>query len=102
LIRAEDLSGKAGWHMTFFGDPRACPVELGPAPKEVETVANYRVIRSGSKIHTIAGVSGGVRVDPAALVASRAIEVEPYGPLSNQHATAVPKESLPLEAWWWD
>ena len=101
LIRAEDLSSKAGWHMTFFGDPRAYQVELGPAPKEVETVANYRVIRSGSKIHTIAGVSGGVRVDPAGLVTSQAIDVEGYGPLGSQHSAAVPKE-LPLEAWWWD
>jgi len=102
LVRAEDLSAKAGWHMTFFGDPQAYQVELGPAPKEVETVANYRVIRSGSKIHTIAGVSGGVRVDPAAIVTSQAIEVEGYGPLSSQHSAAVPKELLPLEAWWWD
>jgi hypothetical protein len=102
LIRAEDLSGKAGWHMTFFGDRQAYQSEFGPAPKEVETVANYRVIRAGSKIHTIAGVSGGVRVDPTGLVTSQAIEVEGYGGLSSQHSTAVPKEALPLEAWWWD
>jgi hypothetical protein len=101
LIRAEDLPGKIGWHMTFFGDPQAYQVELGPAPKEVETVANYRVIRAGDKIHTIAGVSGGVRVDPAGLVKPQAIEIEGYGPLSTRHGTAEPEE-LPLGAWWWD
>ncbi len=101
LVRAEDLTGQAGWHMTCFGDPEAYQVELGPAPKQVETVANYRVIRSGSKIHTIAGVSGGVRVDPAALVSAGAIEVDRYDALGSQHSTAEPEE-LPLEAWWWD
>ncbi|MHC4178629.1 MAG: DUF1598 domain-containing protein, partial [Planctomycetota bacterium] len=101
LIRAEDLAAKTGWHMTFFGDPEAYRVELGPAPKEVETVANYRVIRAGSTIHTLAGVSGGVRVDPAHLVSAGAIEIDRYGALDNRHSTAGPKE-LPLEAWWWD
>jgi hypothetical protein len=102
LIRAEDLSGKVGWHMSFFGDPQAYQVELGPAPREVETVANYRVIRAGSKIHTVAGVSGGVRVDPAGLVTPQAIEVEGYGALSSRCSTAAPQGQLPLEAWWWD
>jgi hypothetical protein len=101
LIGAEDLPGRAGWHMTFFGDPEAYRVELGPAPKEVETVANYRVIRSGNKIHTIAGVSGGVRVDPERLVSTGAIEIDRYGALKAERSTAEPKQ-LPLEAWWWD
>ena len=101
LIRAEDLAGQAGWHLTFFGDPEAFPVEFGPAPKEVETVANYRVIRSGRKIHTIAGVSGGVRVDPAALVTTGAIETDRYGTLKESRSTAEPGQ-MPIEAWWWD
>ncbi len=101
LIRAEDLGGQAGWHMTCFGDPEAYRVELGPAPKQVATVANYRVIRSGNKIHTIAGVSGGVRVDTAGLVSAGAIEIDRYGALDGRHSSAVPKE-LPLEVWWWD
>jgi len=87
LLRAEDLAGRAGWHMTCFGDPQAYQVELGPAPKQVETVANYRVI--------------GVRVDPAGLVSPGAIEIDRYNALGSQHATAGPKQ-LPLEAWWWD
>ena len=101
LIRAEDLGGQAGWHMTCFGDPEAYQVELGPAPKQVETVANYRVIRSGNKIHTLAGVSGGVRVDTVGLVSAGAIEIDRYGALDGRHSTAGPKD-LSLEAWWWD
>lgn len=101
LIRSEDLSGQAGWHLTCFGSPEQYQVALGPAPKEVETVANYRVIRSGNQIHTLAGVSGGVRVDPAGLVSAGAIEVDRYGVLGGQRAAAGPRE-LPPDAWWWD
>lgn len=101
LIREEDLAGRVGWHMTCFGPSGGYPVELGPAPREVETVASYRVIRAGSQIHTLAHVSGGVRVDPAGLVAPQAIEIDRYGALSYRRSTAEP-DQLPPDAWWWD
>jgi hypothetical protein len=101
LVREEDLAGKVGWHMTCFGDEGAYPVELGAAPKTVETVANYRVLRSGNQIHTLAGVSGGVQVNPASLVSREAIQTERYGPLAEKLHEAVPKEQSP-GAWWWD
>ncbi len=101
LVREEDLPGKTGWHMTCFGDPGAYQVELAPAPKTVETVANYRVLRTPGQIHTIAGVSGGVSINPLSLVSPGAIDMDRHGTLNNQRSTAVPKE-LALEAWWWD
>jgi hypothetical protein len=101
LLREEDLAGAVGWHMTCFGSDGGYRVERGAAPKTVETVANYRVMRSAKKIHTLAGVSGGVRVDPTSLVAREAIEMERYGPLAERHSQAVPK-TLPPDAWWWD
>lgn len=101
LMREEDLASKTGWHLTCFGDGGSYPVELGATPKTVETVANYRVTRSGKKIHTLAGVSGGVRVDPSPLVSLEAIKTEPYGPMARELSDAAPRE-LPAEAWWWD
>ena len=101
LMREEDLAGKVGWHMTCFGPEGGYPAELGAAPKTVETVANYRVLRSANKIHTLAGASGGVRVDPSPLVSSDAIETEGNGPLADSHHAATPKELQP-DAWWWD
>jgi hypothetical protein len=101
LLREEDLAGAVGWHMTCFGSDGGYQVELGAAPKTVETVANLRVIRSANKVHTLAGVSGGVRVDPTSLVAREAIEMERYGPLADKHSKAVP-QTLPPDAWWWD
>ena len=98
LIRTEGLAEKTSWHMTCFGPRGAYRVELGAAPKTVETVINHRVI---NRVHVVAGVSGGVRVDPAALVSRQAIQTEGYGAVSQCHAAAVPKQ-LPDDAWWWD
>ena len=101
IIRSEDLAAKTGWQMSFFGDPAAYPVQLGEAPSSVETVANHRVIRSGNQLHTLAGVSGGVRIEPGRLAELRSIETERYGELTSQHNVAKPN-NLPREAWWWD
>jgi hypothetical protein len=72
---------------------------LGEAPTQVETVINHRVV---NRIHVIAGVSGGVRVDPAKLVARRAIETDRYGALNTRRSDAATPESLATDAWWWD
>ena len=73
LIKSQDLADRAGWHLTCFGDSSAYPVGLRPAPKTVETVINHRVI---NQVHIIAGVSGGVHVDPWHSVTAEAIQVD--------------------------
>ncbi len=97
LMREEKLPEQVGWHMTCFGDEEAFAVELGPAPREVDTVINHRVVH---RIHVVAGVSGGVRIDPTPLVAAGAVQVDRYGELRERRAAA-PRE-LPVDAWWWD
>ncbi len=77
LIREEDLAEKTGWHMTCFGNPKAYQIDLGPAPKAVESVVNYRIING----LIVAGVSGGVRVKPAGLVTQQAMQMETGGNL---------------------
>jgi hypothetical protein len=98
LVREEDMAGKVGWHMTCFGNPAAYRVELGPAPKTVQSVANYRVVNQKT---IIAGVSGGVRVDPHRLVTQQAVQVDSDPRLSGQRS-AVVRPGLPSDAWWWD
>ena len=98
LIEAEGLAEKTGWHMTCFAAPDAYPIPFGAPPTKVDTVINHRVIHQK---HILAGVSGGVTVDPAPLVAQKAIEVDRYGTLNSQHSTAAAKD-LPPDAWWWD
>jgi hypothetical protein len=99
LIRAEGLADKAGWHLTCFGDPAAYQVELGPAPKQVDTVVNHRVIH---QVHVLAGVSGGVACHAAPLAARSAIQIDSSRAVANRRAAAGPSKDLPLEAWWWD
>jgi len=98
LIREEGLDEKTAWHATCFGSPEAYPVALGAAPQHTETVINHRVI---NRVHILAGVSGGVRVDPTSLAAREAIEIDRYGTLHEQAPAAAPKK-LPPDAWWWD
>ncbi len=99
LIREENLAAKTGWHMTCFADPDAYQVELGPAPKTVQSVVNYRIING----IIVAGVSGGVTVDPARLVSRQAVRLETDGALGNRRSAAVPKQpSGGGDIWWWD
>ena len=98
LIVAEDLPGQVDWHMTHFGDPQKYQVEVGPAPTDVETVINHRLIR---RKHILAGVSGGVSVDSSKYVKRPAIQVDDYGALQAEHTGSAP-EDLPDDAWWWD
>lgn len=97
LVHEEKLADKVGWHMTCFGDERAFAVELGPAPREVDTVINHRVV---NRVHVVAGVSGGVRIDPGPLVASSAVQADPSGELRRSRGAA-PKP-MPVDVWWWD
>jgi len=98
LIEAEGLADQVGWHMTCFGDPAAYRVGLAPAPTQVDTVVNHRVIRRDM---FIAGVSGGVSVDPMPLVSAGAIRVDQSGRLSRRREEGKP-DKPPLEAWWWE
>ena len=81
LVQEEGLAERVGWHMTCFGNPQSFAVELGEAPKEVDTVINYRIV---NRVHIVAGVSGGVRVHPAALVDRQAIQIDRQGGLSKE------------------
>ncbi len=98
LIREEDLAEQVGWHRTCFGEGDVYAVDLGQAPRQVETVINHRMIH---RTRILAGVSGGVRIDPSELVKRSAIEIDRYGTLIQRQSAAAAKD-LPPDAWWWD
>ena len=97
LIEEHDLPAQVGWHLTCFGDPESYSIKFGPAPQKVETVVNHRII---NRRYVLAGVSGGVSVDPSGLVARKSLKVDRYGRLEAER-TGVPK-NLGHGAWWWD
>ncbi len=103
LIKAEDLPARTGWKMTHFGPSKHSGVEpyqpaLETAPTQVETVINHRMM---GRTKIIAGVSGGVAVHAAPLVAKAAMTTAPATVISQQKQ-AKPTEKLPPAAWWWD
>lgn len=98
VIRSHDLPGQSEWHLTHFGPQGEYEVPLGIAPAKVDSVINHRVI--GGK-HVVAGVSGGVRVDPVSLAARQAVKTDEYGLVATDRRGSAP-HSLPKNAWWWD
>ncbi len=98
LVRQENLAARVGWHMVCFLSPDGYPVALGPAPKTVETVANCRVING---VHIVAGVSGGVKAEPAALTVPSAMTTRDGGTLSWDRDLAEPQPKSG-DIWWWD
>jgi hypothetical protein len=98
LMKSEDLPGQVGWQMTHFGPGGSYEVMLGAAPTHTESVVNHRVI--GTKT-IVAGISGGVTVDPRQLVKSEQIKTDTYGVLKGEHKESAPA-NLPAGAWWWD
>lgn len=98
LIRQEELAQKTRWHMTHFGGQGAFQVELGEAPKAVDSVVNYRVINRST---IVAGVSGGVSAQPSALVTPQAVQTDRSETLQRQRSGVLPKQ-LSDNAWWWD
>ena len=98
LLKSHDLNGQADWHLTHFGPEGKYEVELGPAPTRVDSVINHRVINGK---HIVAGVSGGVRVDPGPLASRDAVQTADAGEMAEYRKTSAPTD-LPRHAWWWD
>ncbi|MFM8250094.1 MAG: hypothetical protein ACKOBW_00700, partial [Planctomycetota bacterium] len=98
LIRSQDLAGQVGWHMSYLGNPEQCPIELGHAPKLVDSIVNHKVINGK---HVVVGVSGGVSADARGLVKGDKIKTDSYGKLQANRAGAAPK-NVPADGWWWD
>jgi hypothetical protein len=98
IVQSQDLPGQAGWHMTYFGDTANCPVELGTAPREVDSVVNHRVI---NRTQVVAGVSGGVSCSVKSLAAKDRMVVDTYGKLKANLTGSKPK-NLASDSWWWD
>lgn len=100
ILKAEDIPGQVGWHLTHFGPQGDYAVALEAAPTQVDSVMNYRVINGKATKTIVAGVSGGVSANPRALV-GQGFKPDTYGLLKPERSGGVPKE-LPRGAWWWD
>lgn len=98
VCKSHDLPGQVGWHLTHFGPEGEYQPALDFAPTKVDSVINHRMMDSKS---FVAGVSGGVRVDPRELAKKDAVKTDDYGLLKGERLGGKPKE-LPRHSWWWD
>ena len=98
LIRHEDLPRRVDWPMTHFQNPQRYQVRLGHAPQMVDTVVNHRVI---NRVQIVAGVSGGVHVDPHPYLKADVIRQQSNSELQYQRDRAAPG-SVTIDDWWWD
>ncbi len=105
LIRHQGLADRANWQPTFFGTngrQLTYQPELEPAPREVDSVINHRVIterkESSTLKHTIVGVSGGIRFDALEAISTDAIKLD--AGLSGNAAQSRPEKDA--TNWWWD
>ena len=98
LIKSEKLDVQVGWHQTCFGDPKQFQVSSADAPKQVDTVIAHRVI---NRVHVLAGVSGGVRIDPWQIIGRKSIKTDTYGRIEADRTMARPAH-LSRDRWWWD
>lgn len=96
LMQQEKLPQTVNWPMSHFLNGRRYQIRKGAVPTSVESVVNHRTL--GDK-HFVAGVSGGVHVDPTRFIASKRMvsNVE----LEYQRGRSDP-DGLAIDNWWWD
>jgi hypothetical protein len=95
-IQHEDLYAKTGWSMEFFGDEKACSVEIYNAPQQVaSTVA---AIWKGNRLMTPIG--GGVHIDAAQALDSQNLLNDEKGEVARLRGETAGQ--LAEGRWWWD
>jgi hypothetical protein len=96
LIETDDLAARAGWQPTRLLENEKLRLPAWPAPREVDTVANCV---EANRRTIIAGVSGGVMVAPADVLANRTGASD--GALTERRDQA-PPANADSQTWWWD
>lgn len=98
LLKIDGLPDRVDWHLTCFGPGGDYRPALSAPPREVDSVISHRVIRETT---ILAGVSGGVRIEPWRYLRPAARRVDRYGRLPADRRTARP-QGLDSGVWWWD
>lgn len=98
VLKHEHVLDRVQWQANHFLDPERYQIELGTAPHQVMSIANYRLMTTGT---FVVGVSGGVEVDPAMKLDSDRYKTDQYGDLEAGRAQSI-KAELPGDVWWWD
>ena len=107
IIRQERIAERVDWQMTFFrstDDALSYQPALEPAPNQVSSVINHRMIKQRLKgrtlKHTLVGVSGGISYDVSQVVSPESMKTEATGELARTRTDA--GAVVESNQWWWD
>ena len=99
VVEQEGLFAQAGWQPTHLLSAAALRLPRVTTPRTVQTVINHRVI---ARRHVVAGVSGGVWLDPLKQIELTAADAA-AGKLQE---VSVAQRTAPADNaavnWWWD
>lgn len=96
-IQQQDMYGKSGWKMEFFGNESACPVQICETPKTVETACT--AVWKGSTLMTPVG--GGVKIETLKALDKGSLLKDEKGTVHAAHEQVKLKD-LAKSQWWWD
>ncbi|MBX3424818.1 MAG: DUF1598 domain-containing protein [Pirellulales bacterium] len=100
VVEREGLLVRSGWTPGLLADPERLRLPRVTTPRSVETVVNHRTI---ARRHVIAGVSGGVWVNP---VTQASIVPAPAGEATALAEKATSRMQPDVvgdeQSWWWD
>jgi hypothetical protein len=85
------------WSPTHFLDSENCRTREYIVPKQVPSIANYRLIRNR---HWLISVSGGVKISPEDMIRPERRDTKAPRVLSGLRETTIPPKD-PID-WWWD
>ncbi|MGE0607517.1 MAG: DUF1598 domain-containing protein [Pirellulales bacterium] len=91
LLGDQGLYDRGGWSLPMLRDPAAIQLSEFHVPASVPSLANLTRARQA----TVVSVSGGVEIDPWAVLQS----IEEAPELSAARQQSVPRAS---QRWWWD
>lgn len=99
LIQTHGLADQVGWQPDELSSAAKLRLPQVPAPRQVETVVNHRVI---NRRHIVAGVSGGVMVAPRDVLAAGDQSSDGAQLHDPPRGTAPQADAASSAAWWWD
>lgn len=96
-IQDQGMYAKSNWKLGIFADEDKLPVEVLPAPRQVETAIN--AVMKGSRL--ITPIGGGVQIQARNALKEENVKKDADGSVAKVRS-ATTLENLAEGQWWWD
>lgn len=99
LWQQERWSELLGSPAALLLDPQRLPTESGPAPRQTQSIANYKRVSSGMIVGL---VGGGVVLRPHEVASRNRWQFDPARRLESVRQAQLSVPRPPAHRWWWD